>query len=48
MYIIVGIPTTRAAEAFCARHMIIRAAQHILVNARCLGIGCYVMVNNYS
>ena len=48
MYIMAGMPTTLDVDACCARHTTMRAAQHISVNARSLGVGCCAMVNNHS
>jgi hypothetical protein len=48
MYIIAGMPTTLALDACCARYITICAAQHILVNACSLGVGCCAMLNNHS
>jgi hypothetical protein len=48
MYIMAGMPTTLAADAFWARYMTVRAAQTISDNVRSLGVGCCAMVNNYS
>jgi hypothetical protein len=48
IYIMAGMPTTLALDACCACYMTMCAAQHILVNACFLGVGCCAMVNNHS
>jgi hypothetical protein len=48
MYIMAGIPTTLALEACCARHIIMRTAQHTSNNARSLCGGFLAIFNNQS